>query len=239
MPNQIYHTSYCGSTLLVSLLSTVSVSYSEPSWCHKIIQGENLYFHDEIKKYQNCTIKFPSKLCHFATQNSDKKIFIYRNLKNHLFKSLRLISNKQDIVDCCYEYLNIHPNLKNIEFDSLGKKHVFLWANRIFWLLDSTNVLAVNTNIFLEDKKNTLNQVCEFFELEKVEDFSHENYNVKSVGLNRNEIELSKVELNMENMRTTYPSYGIIEDSVCLHDSEIMQLVDWAVNNISIPEFLI
>jgi hypothetical protein len=238
---QIYHTSHCGSTLLISLLSTVSASYSEPSWCHKIIHGENINFYDEIKKYENCVIKLPSAFCHFAPKIEDKKIFLYQNLKNHLFKLLRLSKNNYFYIDSYYEYFlkNIHPNLKNIEFDNFGKKHVFLWANRIFWLLDSKNVLAVNTNVFLADKKNTLNQVCEFFDLEKVEDFSHENYNVKSVGLNHNEIELSKVELNMENMRTTYPSYGIIEDAVCLHDSEIMQLVDWAANNISIPEYLI
>jgi hypothetical protein len=76
-------------------------------------------------------------------------------------------------------------------------------------------------------------------ELEKVKDFFQENYNVKDVGMNHNEIELSKVQPKMKEKRLTYPSYGIIEDAVCSHDDKIMELVDWAKGNISIPESLL
>ena len=238
---QIYHTSHCGSTLLVSLLSTVVPSYSEPSWCHKIILGKNIDFDEEIKKYKNGVIKLPSGLCHFAYKTEDKKIFLYRNLKKNLFKLLVLDLDRYKYINYYYEYFlkNIHPNLKNIEFDTFEKKHIFLWCNRIFWLLDSANVLGINSNNFFANKKQILDEVCDFLKLQKVEDFSYQNYNTKWAGLNINDEEISKVKPKNENVFITYPSYGIIEDAVCLHDEKIMELVDWAKNNISIPEFLL
>jgi hypothetical protein len=238
---QIYHTSHCGSTLLTTLLSEVISSYSEPSWCHKIIAGENIDFAKEIEKYKHSVIKLPSGLCHYACQTEDKKIFLYRNLKNHLFKLIVLDGNRYNYLNYYYEYFqkNIHPKLKEINFDNDGKKHVFLWCNRIFWLLDSSNVAAVNSNIFFENKKETLHQICEFFEVKKIKNFLYQNYDVKMIGLNHNEMEISKVSPNLENRRVTYPSYGIIEDEICLNDEGVMQLVDWAKEYIEIPEFLL
>ena len=238
---QIYHTSHCGSTLLATLLSEVIPSYSEPSWCHKIIAGENIDFNEEIQKYKNSIIKVPSGLCHYAHQIEDKKIFLYRNLKNHLFKLLTLDEDRHDYLNYYYEYFqkNIHPKLKKVNFDNDGKKHVFLWCNRIFWLLDSSNVIAVNSNTFFENKKETLHEICEFLDIKKIKNFLYQDYNVKMIGLIHNEIEISKVSPNLENSCITYPSYGIIEDEICLHDEGVMQLVNWAKENIQIPEFLI
>jgi hypothetical protein len=235
---QIYHTSHCGSTLLVKLLSEVISSYSEPSWCHKIINGENIDFFEEIKKYDESLIKFPSGFCHFATHVDNKKVFLYRNLKNHLFKLLALDGDIHQYLNYYYDYFqfNIHPKLKGINFDDIGKKHVFLWANRIFWMMDSVNVIAVESNNFFNNKKDILDEICEFFEIKKVKNFSYINYNVKSVGMNRNDIEISNVISDDNKKVIIYPSYGVIEDSLCLNDDEIMELVNWAKNNIPIPK---
>jgi hypothetical protein len=224
------------------MLSSAIPSYSEPSWCHQIIQGEDISFYQQIQKYDNSVIKLPSALCHFAHEVDDKKIFLYRNLKNHLFKLLTLDQNRNDYLNRFnYEYLlkNIHPNLKGIEFDTDEKMHVFLWANRVFWLLDSPNVFGVESNKFFLNKKEILNEICEFLELTQIKNFEYENYNVKSIGMNCINIELAKVQPNMENRLITYPSYGVIEDAVCLCDDKIMELVDWAKDNINIPEFLL
>ena len=238
---QIYHTSHCGSTLLTSMLSSAIPSYSEPSWCHQLIRGEDISFCQQIEKYENSLIKLSSGLCHFAHEMEDKKIFLYRNLKNHLFKLLTVDKNKNNYLNTYYEYFlkNIHPNLEGIEFDTDEKKHVFLWANRVFWLLDSPNVFGVESNKFFLNRKEILNEICNFLELERIKNFSYENYDVKSIGMNDINIELGKVQPNMENKRITYPSYGVIEDAVCLCDDKIMEVVDWAKNNIDIPEFLI
>ena len=238
---QIYHTSHCGSTLLTSMLSSAIPSYSEPSWCHQLIRGEDISFCQQIEKYENSLIKLPSGLCHFAHEMEDKKIFLYRNLKNHLFKLLTVDQNKNNYLNTYYEYFlkNIHPNLEGIEFDTDEKKHVFLWANRVFWLLDSPNVFGVESNKFFLNRKEILNEICDFLELERIKNFSYENYDVKSIGMNGINIELAKVQLNTENRLITYPSYGVIEDAVCLCDDKIMEVVDWAKNNIDIPEFLI
>jgi hypothetical protein len=223
------------------MLSNAIASYSEPSWCHKPIDGEQIDFFEELKNYQNSLIKFPSGLCHFASQSEDKKIFLYRNLKNHLFKILRMNNDSEYYISRYYEYFlkNIHPNLEGIEFDTDEKMHVFLWANRVFWLLDSPNVFGVESNKFFLNKKEILNEICEFLELTQTKNFEYENCDVKSIGMNCIDIELAKVQPNMQNKLITYPSYGVIEDVVCLCDDKIMEVVDWAKDNINIPEFLL
>lgn len=238
---QIYHTSHCGSTLLISLLSEVIFSYSEPSWCHEIIGGANINFQEKIKEYNNSVIKLPSGLCHYAAQTQSKKVFLYRNLKNHLFKLIVLSNNPKNYIDYYYNYFlqNTHPSLKGINFKTDGQKHVFLWANRIFWILESQNYYAINANHFFSNKKQCLNDICNFLNITEVKNFFHQEYNVKEIGMNHNEIELSKVIPNRVNARVTYPSYGIIEDAVCLQHDKIMELVKWATENIDIPEFLI
>ena len=238
---QIHHTSHCGSTLLVSMLSNSISCYSEPSWCHKFFAGEELDFFEELKNYQNSLIKLPSGLCHFAYQTDDKKIFLYRNLKNHLFKILRMNDDSEYHITRYYEYFlkNIHPNLEGIKFDTDEKKHVFLWANRVFWLLDSPNVFGINSNKFFLNKKEILTEICNFLNLEQIKNFDYEIYNVKAIGMNCTDVELSKIKINVENSYVTYPSYGIIEDEVCLSDDKIMGLVEWAKDNINIPEFLL
>jgi hypothetical protein len=238
---QIYHTSHCGSTLLISLLSEVIPSYSEPSWSHEIYGSIDINFQEKIKEYNNCIIKLPSALCHYAVQTQSKKVFLYRNLKNHLFKLILLNNDPDHYINWYYDYFlqNIHPNLKGIDFNTSGKKHVFLWANRIFWMSESQNCYTINANHFFSNKKQCLSDICNFLNIKEVKNFFHQEYNVKEIGMNRNEIELSKVIPSKKNAQVAYPSYGIIEDAVCLQYEKIMELVNWTKDNIDIPEFLL
>lgn len=126
MINQIYHTSHCGSTLLICLLKEVAKVYSEPFWTHQVI-NHDVDFFQHIGQYDNSIIKFPSALCHFAYQSNGKKIFLYQ-LKQHLFKILP--EKRTAYIDCnYYSYFrkNIHSSLKNIEFDTIEKMNIFLW----------------------------------------------------------------------------------------------------------------
>lgn len=91
-------------------------------------------------------------------------------------------------------------------------------------------------NMYNEEE---LELICNFLELKQIKNFLYQDYHVKMIGLNHNEIELSRVSPDLQNATVTYPSYGIIEDEICLYDEGVMQLVDWAKENIEIPEYLI
>jgi len=240
MINQIYHTSHCGSTLLISLLKEVTKAYSEPFWTHQIIK-HNIDFFKHIGQYDNSTIKLPSALCHFASKSNGKKIFLYRQLKQHLFKILP--ERRMSYIDHdYYPYFrkNIHSSLKNIEFDTINKMNIFLWANRIMWISECPDISWINTNEFLSNKKDTLDFVCDYFEIEKVKNIELADIHVKSIGMNHNEIELSKVQPNMDNAMRVENDCGIISDEVCYNNYTIRELVEWTRNNLPfIPQYLL
>jgi hypothetical protein len=57
------------------------------------------------------------------------------------------------------------------------------------------------------------------------------NVYVKGIGMNHSDIELKNVVPQMENVRYLYPSFGVIEDELCDHDSEIQELMIWVKKN--------
>lgn len=235
--NHIFHTSHCGSTLLSSMLSSVAKVYSEPSWTHEFFRSHSVDFHKNLEQYSDDSIiKYPSGLCNFAPETEGKKVFLYRNLRNHLFHIL--LKYRDYPISYYYEYFlkYTHPKLKNLEMKSDGHKHVWLWANRFLWMLESKDVLFINTNNFLKNKQDTLGLVCNFFNLQIPTNFEFENYNVKSLKLNHNDLELCKVTPNYSHRSVIYPSYGIIPDEICFYDEEVYDLTIWAQENIkSIP----
>jgi len=240
MINQIYHTSHCGSTLLISLLKEVTEAYSEPFWTHQVI-NHNIDFFEHIGQYNAGTIKLPSALCHFASQSNGKKIFLYRQLKQHLLKILP--DRKIAYIDSnYYPYFrkNIHPSLKNIEFDTIEKMNIFLWANRIMWISECPDISWINTNEFLTNKKETLDFVCDHFEIEKIKNIELADIHVKSIGMNHNDIELNKVCVNLDQGICVESDFGIISDEVCYNNHKVRQLVEWTRDNLPfIPQYLL
>ena len=239
MIHQIYHTSHCGSTLLTSLLKDVIPAYSEPLWCHQVMHY-GVDFFKNLDQYENGIIKFPSGLCHFAHQTKGKKIFLYRQLKQHLFKIL--LERRTEYIDYYYSYFrkNIHPSLKTIEFDTINKMNVFLWANRIMWISECSDILWIDTNEFLSNKKKTLNFVCDYFDIEQVNDITLADIHVKSVGMNHNDIELNKIFPNIDTAVRVESNFGIISNELCYNDCVIRELIEWTHNNLPfIPQYLL
>lgn len=239
MINQIYHTSHSGSTLLISLLKEVTNAYSEPFWSHEVIK-HNVDFFELIEQYDDGVIKLPSGLCHYAYQTEGKKIFLYRQLKQHLVKILE--NYRVEYIDYYYSYFrkNIHPSLKNIEFDTIEKMNVFLWANRIMWISECPSISWINTNDFLSTKKETIDFVCDYFNLSRAKNIEFENIHVKSIGMNHNNVDLKQIQPNMDNAIRVDPDYGIISDEVCYNSPRVRQLLEWTHENLSfIPQYLL
>lgn len=238
--NQIFHTSHCGSTLMASLLKSSSKVYTEPSWSHTFWDPNNrTIFNRMMKEYDHgSVIKFPSPLCNYANNFPGKKVFLYRNLKRHLFKIKHLrfsyySNGMKSIINSYYDYniRNCHPTLKGISFEDDLKKTIFMWANKIQWILESEDVLWIESNDFFHNKKETMDKVCNHFEVPFVTDFSLANVYVKGIGMNHSDVQLDKVVPNMTNVRYLYPSFGIIHDDVCESDSEVQESMVWVKNN--------
>lgn len=219
--NQIYHTSHCGSTLMATLLANSTIVYCEPPWTENILLNKN----SEIPKdFDNITIKFGSSWCPFSNNLQGKKVFLHRKLTHHLFKikSSRYIDK---IISTKYEYhLNhCHQSLKEFQFQTDLEKIAFMWLNNVQWMREVDDVLWIESNSFFENKKETIDIVCDHFKIAKVKNFELSNVYVKAFGLIGNEKAINEAEIpNLGNVKTLYPSYGIVENDLLSHDNDII-----------------
>jgi hypothetical protein len=221
--HQIYHTSHCGSTLMATLLANSTVVYAEPSWIHNLIQNEKLI--GELT--DNIVIKFQSSLCHYSEYLAGKKVFLYRKLKHHLYK-IKSSNYTDSIVSTKYEYhlYHCHPSLKEYQFHTDLEKIVFIWLNIIQWISETSDVLWIETNSFLKNKKETMDIVCDHFEIDRVKNFDLSNFYVKSFGLLGKETSINETVIpHLGEVKTLYPSYGIVEDDLCDQYPEIGELI--------------
>ncbi|NBP02570.1 MAG: hypothetical protein EBU90_21110 [Proteobacteria bacterium] len=240
--NQIFHTSHCGSTLMASLLKSSAKVYTEPSWTHSFWDSKNnIIFNRMMKNYDyGSVIKFPSPLCNYSDNFPGKKVFLYRNLRRHLFKIKHIkfinhFNGMKCILDSYYDYnlKTCHPSLSEIFFDTDLKKTIFMWANKIQWISESKDILWIESNNFFKNKKDTMDLVCKHFEMPLINDYSLANVYVKGIGMNHSDIQLDKVVPDMTKVRYLYPSFGIIEDIMCDSDFEIQECMSWVRKNMS------
>jgi hypothetical protein len=186
----IFHTSHCGSTYLASLLSKSIPTFTEPYWSESL---------NILKNEKNYLVKLPSRFCYFSVNLNNKKIFLYRNLKNHLQK----IKNLDSQIVFNDFYMNINIMLRNLNdkskkitfFEQHGKilnDIAYLWVDRINWIIDSKNTLIIKTkDLFLDLEKN-LQKISNFLEINYVP--FKIDFNVKQYGLNGQNKPLNIVE---------------------------------------------
>jgi hypothetical protein len=201
----IFHTSFCGSTYLAVLLSKSITTFCEPE-CSYDLNGIN-----ELGKQGKFLLKLPSSRCFFAYNLLDKKIFLYRKLKNQLqkFKKNSKLSSEQQQSNYFKMKNNLHNKTKIFNFgNNYLLNNAYLWADRFNWLLDSTNVMYIETNDLLININKKIQLICEFFELEYVP--VDVNFNVKEHNLNnKNEsINIDKIKnYNLYNSLTGVEEY--------------------------------
>jgi len=222
----IFHTSFCASTYLASLLSKSITTFCEPDCSHNLKSIFNL------DKQGDFLIKFPSRYCFFAAELNYKKIFLYRKLKNQLQK----FKKNKDFFDQELKYnydvmkKNLHKKNKIFKYgDNFLLNSAFLWADRFHWILNSNNVFYLETNDFLKNIKEKLNLICRFYEIEfKPIDV---DFHVKKYNLNINN---ESINIDSFKVHEKYDTSIGIEEYV--FDEEIEEIS----NNIKsiFPEFI-
>jgi hypothetical protein len=144
----IFHTSSCGSTLLACLLSKSISSYSEPDWVTEIFTYKDL--NEKIERAKEChkpntLVKYSSLVCEIAPHIEGKKVFLYRNLEDHIKK-------KQE---CGCIVGSVAHEAK-------------LWHKRFGYILDSDNVLFIEANHFFDNQQEVVKKVCDHFGIEYI-----------------------------------------------------------------------
>ena len=236
--NQIYHTSHCGSTLMATLLANSTIVYCEPPWSENILLNDDLEIPND---FNNIVIKFGSGWCPFSNNLPGKKVFLYRKLKHHLFK-IKSSHYIESIISTKYEHhLNhCHKSLKDFQFKTDLGKIAFMWLNNVQWIKEVDDVLWVETNSFFKEKQKIMDIVCDHFQLNVVNNYELSNVYVKSFNLIGNEKPINEAEIpNLGEVKTLYPSFGIIEDDLASYDTEVTDVVSY-VGDIfpEITEFL-
>lgn len=237
----IYHTSHCGSTLLTAILAQNNIAFAEPNFSELIMPSEQLGYsidnsnYKQVVDYLQYTPKWANVVIKFSTAgnmtsifNKKKKVFLYNNLKRHMFKYInhRRIDNYMNhyfklYLNTPYPKLNFdfHKNEKNQL--NLNQVSVFMWAYSMYWLLESENCLCVNSEEFFFDRVNTVDRICDYLELEKPHDYFPKNYVDKKKYFDKGKIikheEAYKSEKYNESKTYDTEQYDIIKDYALKH----------------------
>ena len=153
----IFHTSFCGSTLLACLLSKSIPTVTEPSWTHKLKVEKDLNTKlDIVNRYHTngLLVKYPSLTCDIAPHINGKKVFLYQDFKDHLKK---LNKDYQDI-------------------------ETKLWTNRFLYLTSSKDVLFINSKELFSNQEDVCIKICNHFNIEYQP--VNINFHVKEYGFN-------------------------------------------------------
>ena len=139
MKYSIFHTSFCGSTLLACLLSKSITTLAEPSWsCQSIdqINFNNNHLDEHL-------VKYPSKAYQLIPNIDSKIVFLYRNFDNHLKKleSIREINRQEE---------------------------AFLWSLRFSYATQANDILFIESNYFLNNQNETCELICDYFGIEYI-----------------------------------------------------------------------
>lgn len=159
MKYSIFHTSHCGSTLLACMLSNSVDTITEPKWSHDIRELPDM--NDKIKVVNqnhkdNLLVKYSSLCTDIAPNLEGKKVFLFRNILDHLIKLQK------------------------------GKEEAKFWLHRWHNLLDSSDVLFISFEHFMNDKHKACEQICNHFEI-KYNQVKNIDFHVKQAGYNHND----------------------------------------------------
>lgn len=225
---QIYHTSHCGSTLMAALLANSTFVYSEPPWAYDLLMNQPTNLINKSNVDNTIIIKFSSFYCNFSNNLPGPKLFLYRKLAHHLFK-IKTSNYIDTIISTKYDkhLEHAHSSLSKYTPESNLERIAFIWLNNIQTIRDSKDILWIESNNFFADKKNTMNTVCDYFKVDRIKNFEISNIYVKSLNLIGNEFPINDIHIpNLGEIKSTYPSFGIVETDLAILDDQIKSIVD-------------
>jgi hypothetical protein len=161
----LFHTSYCGSTLLSCLLSKSIVTYAEPDWSHNLLNMQTIEEKIESveKNYiDNTLVKYSSKVTDIMPFLKGKKVFLYKDFEDHLRK-LAEVS------------FNFNPQIEAIE-----------WSKRFINACLSKNCIYIQSDYFIKNQQEACQKICDFFEIEYKPLSKEIGFHVKKTGFNNN-----------------------------------------------------
>lgn len=239
--NQIYHVSRCGSTLLSSLLSTVTMTYCEPSWQSERLEPFQMKKWHE--KYLGSTVKLSSIYSCFPKPFPGPKVFLYRKLSHHLFKMMSCKKEWLEKKDRMYKQIKQFKFLDNLvsnyEVNDLWDKIIYIWILQIIQTKKDDGILWVETNDFLINKEEVLKNVCEHFSIPIVKDFSLFDIDVKKLNVFGKREPINHELRNVDKIKLVNHSHEIITKEKSLDTPSIFDKVETVKNRFpELVEFL-
>ena len=156
--------------------------YNYEKW-DDIVKRKKLFHKD------NTLVKYPSYASFLSNVVSGKKIFLYRDLRDHMEKI-----TSQDKGNTLFRRISYHYEifkLRNLYPDVKPKndiqKMAFVWAHHLLDISKSQNVLFLKSNDFFLHPIEIVNKVTKFFDITPVKDFDPLSFHVKKDFLRRDE----------------------------------------------------
>lgn len=235
----VFHTGQCASTLLGTLLGTVNHhTYNEPPWTHDLIK--NNYFPESYEpfeegEYLKHIVKFPSGLCCTAPVSPNKKIFIYRKYRDHIYRHIPKDIETWPDINYFYEYeiSHLHSLLSNVSVSKPFEKLSLFWANDVLWMQEASPVMWIDANDFCINFEILTEKVCEFLEIPKVKDFSMAYWDVKAAGLKGSALPLKLIDMEMSRVRRKNPRNGAVHPAFRDSCEQVGTLTDWLKSELS------
>ena len=175
MRYSIFHTSQCGSTLLATLLKDKKRTYAEPPWACRVDMLNIFSAEDET------IVKYPSFASLACRVLPGKKIFIFRELNDHLEKITSKPNAMKQHLSLHYQFNKSVRNLfPKVDADNDLKKLAFVWAHMYLDAFYSQDVLFIDANEFFLEPIITLKKITTFFNFDPVEDLEPLEFYVKT-----------------------------------------------------------
>lgn len=217
MRYSIFHTSHCGSTLLITLLKNHKKTYAEPPWSGQVDMR------DIFSAEDNTIVKYPSGASVASRLLPGKKVFLYRRLRDHLEKiSSNHLSMQKHLrrYDRLKGVRNLFPNLV---VDSDLKKLAVVWTHVKLDLHFAQNVLAIDANDFFLEPVINLRKITNFYGIDPVEDLEPLSFYVKKDYLGK--------ETALSEIKPTEKIPFNIKDGYVKSD-KFLDIEDWVQENI-------
>ena len=213
MKYSIFHTSHCGSTLLITLLKNHMKTYAEPPWSSRV---DMRYI---FSAQDNTIVKYPSAFSVASRILPGKKVFLYRRLRDHLEKITSNNLSMQKHLKRYYTLRSIRNLFPNLIVDSDLKKLAFVWAHANLDINFAQNVLSIDANDFFLEPVVYLRKVTNFFGIDPVKDYEPLKFYVKKDFLGKeaalNEINpTEKIPFNIRDGYIKSKKFFDIEDWV-------------------------